>query len=143
MPLILLACLVAAGAWLVKPGNPLVADWLNIAGIVLFLIGILRWLANLPLLLLACALGAAGAIGEIAGVWNPATARWINISGIALFLAGVLRWLGGGKRSARNWKSDSDMAFPPSAGEGSSPDSGSCGNAGEACDGGGDGGGGD
>ncbi len=141
MPLIWLACLAVAGAWLVKSGNPLMADWLNIAGIVLFLTGALRWLTNLPLLLLACALGAVGAIGEVAGLWNPATAWWINIAGVALFVTGVLRWLASEKNGAGNWKNDTGMALPPTSGDGSGADGGSCGAPPGGCDGGGDGGG--
>lgn len=139
MYLILLACLAAIGAWLTKTTDPAMAAWLNIASIVLFLTGALRWLVNLPLMLLACALGAAGAVGEIAGLWNAATAWWINITGVALFVAGVLRWMSGGKRSARDWKSDTEMACPPSGSDTPGTQSGSCGNADGGC--GGDGGG--
>lgn len=143
MYLILLAGLAAVGAWLTKSADPVMAGWLNIAGIVLFLTGVLRWLVDLPLLLLACALGAAGAIGEIAGLWNATTAWWINITGVALFVAGVLRWLSGGNRGTRDWKNDTDMVCPPSGCDASGTDGGSCGSAGGGCDGGGDGGGGD
>lgn len=139
MLLILLACLVVAGAWLVKAWDPTAAAALDIVAVVLFLIGALRWLGKLPLLLLACVLGAAGALGEFAGLWNAATARWINITGGILFVVGILRWLGGEKRGARNWKSDSDMAFPPMAGDGTSSESSSCGSGGGTCDGGGGG----
>ena len=95
----------------------------------------------MQLILLACAVGAIGGIMEF---WRPDMAHWFNIAGIALFLAGVLRWLTGGKRSARNWKSDSDIALPPSDSDGSSLGGGSCGAGESGCDGGGgDGGGGD
>lgn len=91
----------------------------------------------MQLILLACAVGA---IGGIVGFYRPDMAYWFNLVGIALFLAGVLRWLTGGKRSARNWKSDSDMVFPPSGADGPSLGSGSCntGESGSGCDGGGD-----
>jgi hypothetical protein len=142
MLLILLACLVVAGAWLVKAWDPAAAATLDIVAVVLFLIGALRWLGKLPLLLLACALGASGAIGEFAGLWNSATAWWINIAGGALFLIGILRWLGGEKRGTRNWKSDGDMVFPPPAAGDAGNDGAWCGSSGGTCDSGGDGGGG-
>lgn len=91
----------------------------------------------MQMMLLACAVGA---IGGIMAFWYPDSAYWVNIAGIALFLAGFFRWLTGG--SARNWKTDTDVAFPPASIDGMGADSASCGGE-SGCDGGGDGGGGD